>query len=215
MLWNCILLRDEITPIDRSVCRESSLSLLPCHPVYSVACPVFTFHFLFQFVLCFLCLVINFSFLEHFLFCPPLSWSLCYLVLSALLFHFSTYFSACPHFGLFTISYFPPIISYHIFLCSSLCLLIPFTFVSFFFIFHSPFLFSFPQSLLRSLILTTFTLLVFLFRILGALVLILHIMGYCICGGGEWKWKWKRLFLTRKILLLNLHNVGVHSSCLA
>lgn len=65
MLWNCILLRDEITPIGRGVCRGSSLSLSPCHLVCSVACPVFTLRFLFQFVLLFLSLlVINFSFLN-------------------------------------------------------------------------------------------------------------------------------------------------------
>lgn len=57
------------------MCRGSSLSLPPRHRVCSVACPLFTLRFLFQFVLFFLCLlVINLGFLEPFLFCASLSW---------------------------------------------------------------------------------------------------------------------------------------------
>jgi len=145
MLRNCILLWDEITPIDGGMSRGSSLGLHPCHLVCSVACPVFILRFLFQFVLFFLSLlVINFRFLEPLLFYAPLSWLYVDLVLYALLFFFSTSFSACPQFGLFTISYFPPDISYPFFSCSSRYLLISISFVSLFFIFHFPFLFFLP-----------------------------------------------------------------------
>jgi hypothetical protein len=73
-LSNYTLLREEITPTDRRFCRGPSLSLSPCHLVFSGACPMFSLRFLFPFIPFFLCrLFINFSYLELFLFCALLS----------------------------------------------------------------------------------------------------------------------------------------------